>query len=236
MQVIDLTELYGDVPYPSRPVDIITDFIVHHSDTDEPTDLENAKALIAAIHEYHASKWPGIAYHRAVWNEYYFLLRPRSRNGWHTGGMDVDPRNGIGDGNDHGIACCVLGNYTDVAPSEQSLLTLAEGKEWEEQQLGRPLDLSGHQDWTTTTCPGKGWPEWRNAITTQPVQPPAQQPPNNEDFITAIAYIADSIVVDRLTAEIQRVTSNGGCIDTGVVQSVIDETASVREQFIGPRP
>lgn len=167
MQIVDLTHLYDNANYPARDESLITHYNVHHSQGASPTGLLSAQAIIKGIDVFHRGperNWPGIAYHRAAWEEYYFLLRRRSKNGWHTGGMDVDPKNGIGDGNDRGVACVILGTHTHVAPSDRTLQTIAEGKAWDEEQLQRPLTLAGHQDWTATACPGEGWQQWKHKI------------------------------------------------------------------------
>lgn len=234
MILVDLTSLYDQADYPTRNESIITDFIVHHSDGTTPIDLENAKQIIRAIDDYHRTKWPGIAYHRAAWEEFYFLLRRRSKNGWHTGGMDIEPRNGIGDANDHGLACVLLGTYTHVAPSERTLQTVAEGKAWDEAQIGRTLVLSGHQDHVSTACPGEGWRFWKYAIVlpNQPPPPIAQTPDEVINGLRiAIAHTADIVIADALG----QMLAQGVC-EPAVVQAAIDTTQAIREQFVGPRP
>lgn len=230
MQEVDLTSQYGQVPYPNRDPNLITDFIVHHAQGTLPTSLEHAKRVIADIHAFHVNTrgWPGFAYHRAAWEDYYFLVRPRNRNGWHTGGMDVSPRNGIGDGNDRGIACVLLGNFTSSTPSSTTLRTVAEGKKFEEANLGRTLALSGHQEWSSTACPGEGWRFWRHTIEeAYHEEPPVEEPVPEFDachpYRIAIAHMADVIVMDGL---------NGG-VDP---QQVIFDVQAIRTQFVGPRP
>lgn len=237
MQIVDMTDVFDDdSPYPTRTASL-DDFIVHHAESTIPTSLDVAMQSLRNIHAFHQGpdrKWPGIAYHRAVWNEHYFLLRSRSKNGWHTGGMDISPKNGIGDANDHGMACVLLGTYTHVAPSARTLQTVAEGKQWEESQIGYELRLNGHQDYVATACPGEGWKFWRSGIVLPNTQPPAQ-PQTLEDVIfglrIALAHTADIVVADELNAML-----DSGYCDFDLVRRVVQNTQEIREQFIGLRP
>lgn len=166
MEIVDLTSIYGSRPYPERPEEWIRYYVAHHAESREPDSLDDAIALIEEIDEFHrlTRKWPGISYSRAALENWYFLLRPRSRNGYHTGAGGDTNGNGIGDANDFGLACVLLGTFTYKRPSTRTLQTLAEGKAWEEAQLGRTLLLRGHQDFMPTACPGEGWQQWRHDV------------------------------------------------------------------------
>lgn len=192
-EIVDLTGEYGDIAYPLRSEDIITDLIVHHTQGREPTSLNDAIKIVEEVHQYHLTKWPGFAYHRMAWRQYYFLIRPRRRNGWHTGGMDIEPRNGIGDANDKGMAVVIPGDFTHDEPDQLTLHTIARGKQWEEQQLGRELMLSGHQDHAATACPSEGWQFWRKKIVLLSEPVPVVTTSTFEDLVNALGYLTGDV-------------------------------------------
>lgn len=233
MEIVDLIHIYGSRSYPYRDPSLIDDLIVHHSDGREPTSEIDALAAISEIDTFHRDVrgWPGIAYHLAVWRDCLFMLRPYNRNGWHSAGMDIDPRNGIGDGNDHGIAVVLLGTYTDHEPDATALRTIAEAKARAEDCLGRLLRLSGHQDWWATACPGNGWPAWRRKIV-----PPQIEPTNGDQqeringLVTALADVCDR-QFDLVEAETRRCY-----VRKTVLRRLVAQARATRRQFLGEHP
>lgn len=234
MILIDLTPTYGNAGYDDRPGGeaAIKYFTAHHSETPEPQTLEEAEALIASIDEFHREVrgWPGIAYQRAAWRNYYFLIKPRKANGYHTGAGGDSNHNGIGDANDFGLACVLLGTYTTTTPSDELLQTVAEGKNWDEAQMQREVALKGHQDFMATACPGQGWPWWSKRIAAYELQvapdpepvptPPSSPEPTFSDLVNALGYlcgdVADTLVnsscpeAQAAAAEMKRVGAQFG--------------------------
>lgn len=166
--VIDLQPEYAGIDYPWRPLAGVTAFIVHHSETDEPTSDAGARAAIKAIHQFHVVTrgWPGFAYNSAIWRDRFYLVRPADRMGWHSAGTDAN-QNGIGDWNEKGYAVVLLGNYTSTRPSVQTLRTIVAAKQHIEHATfnDRTLELRGHRDGWPTECPGSWWPAWKAEVT-----------------------------------------------------------------------
>ena len=242
MRVVDLNHIYRSRPYPSRPLDWITDLIVHHSEGRTPTSDADALSLIAEIDAFHRGPqrgWPGIAYHMAIWDETLYLLRSWELQGWHSAGMDTNPRNGIGDGNDHGVAVVLLGTYTNREPDSRTLATIEWAWGFVEQELGRNVSLTGHQDWWATGCPGNGWPTWK-----QKIKKPSAHEPEEEDMtrieeleaekatlVNALAYVCDDLG-DKLETERYRPRSPR----KRELHGIVGELRRVRRQFLGLRP
>lgn len=246
MNIVDLRHIFGSRPYPDRPLGWINSLIVHHSEGRTPIGDWDARSAISEIDSFHRGPqrgWPGIAYHWAIWWDTLYLLRDFDRQGWHSAGMDVDPRNGIGDGNDHGVAVVLLGTYTAANPDARTIQTIRETWEHLESELGRHVHLTGHQDWWATGCPGNGWNTWKWHIA-QPGVPAEPDDTEDEDvsriaeleaerdgLVTALADVCD-VQGDRIAAEVGRV----GAARKRPLREVLARMRDVRRQFLGPRP
>lgn len=166
LRIVDLRQIYGSRPYPPRPLSWILYVNVHHAQGRMPANEADAIKVIAEIDAFHRGperNWPGFAYHGGIWHDTLFLVRPFDRQGWHTGGMDENG-NGIGDGNDLGIAFVLLGTYTSSTPSARTIQTLGQACVYAEGQVGRKLVITGHQEWTGTECPSRNWTQWRDDV------------------------------------------------------------------------
>lgn len=165
---MDLRVEYQDIDYPWRPISSVTAYIVHHSETDEPDSDQEARAQIAAIHHFHVTTrgWPGFAYNSAIWRDTYYRVRPIDYMGWHSAGPDAN-QNGIGDWNEVGFAVVLLGDYTNLRPSAETLRTVLAAKAYEETAWiqKHTLELRGHRDGWPTECPGSWWPAWKASVT-----------------------------------------------------------------------
>lgn len=206
MQIRDLRGTYGS-EYPVR-ASTTTMFIAHHSEVPRPVNEQGALAQIANIDTYHKTTqgWPGFAYHGAVWGDLFFKCKDWNRMGYHSAGMDVSPRNGIGDNNDHGVAVVWLGNYsTGPGPSDQDLETMGEVYRLAMDEIGRNLTLVGHQDVWATACPGEWWSSGKHRVIDLSAPKPEAPDftPREVQLITISGYLSGDVVrIEPRTARI----------------------------------
>ena len=135
--------------------------IIHHSAGPDNLYLKD----FDAIRNYHinVNKWKDIGYHyviESVANEYKIIPgRAESMEGAHCPGQ-----------NQQSIGICVVGDFSDVEPTDAQYLTLVYCIKDIYKRYGE-LPIYGHRDFYNTECPGK-----LNIYKVRNLVNPAQEP------------------------------------------------------------
>lgn len=149
-------EVHGN--YDRRDPKTITELIVHHSATRQPTSVDDTFAVAQAIQSYHTGThgWPAIGYH--------FVASPQAIL-W-VNGLDVVSAHTLG-ANERSVGLCLLGNYEHSAleawmrRTVRAVLTLVQG------QTGNQIALYGHAERnprSTEFCPSQNWLDWKRQL------------------------------------------------------------------------
>ncbi|MFC4565031.1 N-acetylmuramoyl-L-alanine amidase [Nocardiopsis mangrovi] len=121
-------------------------FMVHHSDG--PTT--QTPAQIQAFHMGPARNWSDVGYN--------FLISDDGRiyegRGWTTAGAHCPGHN------TSALGVCVIGTYSRALPSSAALAAVAELYAEANRRTGRQLDVLGHRDGFSTSCPGARLYDW----------------------------------------------------------------------------
>lgn len=150
--------------YQPRSLDRVQRISIHHSVTREPQTVEDELALLLEIGRFHVDvrEWPGYAYHLTV--------APSGRV-YYTGDLHTI-RYVVGDGNAENIAICLLGNFTDHAPTDAAIEAARLTANEVRFELGRAVPILGHRETPgtePTACPGATYADWLPRIAGEPV-------------------------------------------------------------------
>jgi hypothetical protein len=162
--VVDALPHHATLTYDQRPVTDITMIVVHHTAVSKATTWE-------AVARYHVegNGWPGIAYHIGVQQRngrvWVSLLNQPETRSYHA----------HAEGNDHGLAVVIAGDYSTATPTMQEVDALrrivAVVRSWATWAM---LPVVGHKDvpGNDTTCPGAGMAGAMAWLATIPMQDP----------------------------------------------------------------
>jgi|GEM_PF-1674661 len=148
----------------SRTPTNVTHLVVHHSAGN--TTSSDFAAVVRSYWDFHANGrgWGDIGYHWLVdpngviyQGRAFNLDGNKNIRGTHAGGF-----------NTNSMGICVIGDYTNIRPSEIAVATMNEVLAWKADERGiDPLgsslhspsgnvqrNISGHRDVTSTACPG----------------------------------------------------------------------------------
>jgi len=165
LDVVDLSARYPST-YASRELSQITNISVHHSATptlpESATEAEEIAAL-DSIHAYHLKEFKGISYHATVFpSGRLYHMADWATIRYLVGGVQ----------NVHTLGLLFHGTFMGVNPGD---LQIEAGQSFianARMQLGNAaLSVLGHQDISSTACPGDGWDTWKHRLTgdTKPV-------------------------------------------------------------------
>lgn len=196
LAIFDVRELFPTT-YEYRPLSQIKSISIHHEgggQTVEPDiSIQEELGLLAAIHRYHLPpRFLGIAYPMVVF--------PSGRT-YLTGDWDTI-RYVVGwKHNPDTLSVLLHGDFTDQPPIPKQLEAARVLVANIRMQLGDgTLPVVGHQDIAAepTACPGRTWPEWRDALVAQggsegdsPVEP--EDPPEYVDTRSDLHIQLDSL-------------------------------------------
>lgn len=155
-KIIDARDFVNDLgTYKTRSLSQVARISVHHSVTSEPTTKEAELAVLTQIGDYHVNSrgWPGYAYHTSI---------AGSGRPYLTGDL-ATTRYVVGSDNPYNIAICMLGDFTNHAPTPAALETLRLLIGELQFTLGSAIPYYGHRDTPgvePTSCPGNSYTTW----------------------------------------------------------------------------
>lgn len=124
--------------YDTRDLSQINKIVVHHSATTSGTPESYAR--------YHVDtrNFPGIGYHYVVQQDgTIYQTNYLNTISWHTGGENTSS-----------IGICLTGNFDVQQPFPAQMAALNSLIAYIKSQLNRPLQIKGHRDYSTKSCPG----------------------------------------------------------------------------------
>lgn len=145
-----IKDLRGSLPkhptkkYDRRQLAAIQQVIIHHTTgpiTQTPKTVANYH-----IGPNHISNEgiPGIAYH--------FII-DRAANVFQTNDLETISWHVSGQ-NTRSIGVCFIGDYDELAPTTKQMLQLIKLIRYLNRKLGKILDIAGHRDYASKSCPG----------------------------------------------------------------------------------
>jgi len=137
--------VHPDRKYNRRILSTIEQVIIHHSTG--PTTQTPSSIAQYHVGPNHISNEgiPGIAYHYIIDREAnVFHTQDLENISWHVSGQ-----------NTRSIGICFIGDYDELEPTEMQILQLLRLIQYLNRRLGRRLQIAGHRDYSTKTCPGK---------------------------------------------------------------------------------
>lgn len=153
------------VPWIPRPLSQVDEFSIHHSVSENREwSEEEEQEHIFSIYAQHravgrfAPQWsaPGIGYN--------WLGFPSGRV-YYVGAVNVE-RAAVANQNQHIVACCLVGNFTEQHPTDAVLqaVRLLHDNAWPETTV-RPHRFYNRPGWSgNTACPGNTYAQWIGAI------------------------------------------------------------------------
>ena len=136
-QVYTLTRSFWK-SYDNRKLEEIDMVVIHHSAT------ESGSPEAYAHYHVHQNGWPGIGYHYVIGKDGEIVQTNRlSTVSYHTSGQ-----------NTRSIGICLTGNYDTQSPPEAQLDACVRLIKYLEKRLGQKLDISGHNQFSSKSCPG----------------------------------------------------------------------------------
>ncbi len=145
LKVINITEQLvrsSDRQYLTRPIGEITDVTIHHSRSEGQDAFDYAK--------YHVNVkgWPGVAYHFDIQPDgTIFQTNYLTTVSWHNG---TDNAGAVG--------VCLSGNMDNRVPTDKQLKSAIQLIKWLKRKLPNRIVVKGHNEYKSTTCPGKYMP------------------------------------------------------------------------------
>lgn len=124
--------------YDTRTLDQVNKIVVHHSATTSGTPESYAR--------YHVDtrNFPGIGYHYVIQQDgTIYLVNYLNTIAWHTGGENTSS-----------VGICLTGNFDTQQPFPAQMAALKNLIAYLKIQFGRNLEIKGHRDYSTKTCPG----------------------------------------------------------------------------------
>lgn len=148
--------------YPERSLWDVSGVVYHHgADGHQPLESdeeggsqEHELAILDSYHRLHVDKngWPAIAYSVAIGRSgRAYLLNALNLTTYHCGNWD---------GNVHNAGIVFIGDYRMRRPPDDMIATAIHARRWIAEMLGTGLNelpYTGHQQWSTTECPGAWW-------------------------------------------------------------------------------
>lgn len=125
--------------YKTRPPEIISEIIIHHSATKKGTPFSFAR--------YHIDTrdFPGIGYHFVIPKDgTIFQTNELSKISWHCSG-----RNTVS------VGICLIGHFDNEKPTIEQLQSLQKLITYLKEHLPTINKISGHRNYSTKTCPGE---------------------------------------------------------------------------------
>jgi hypothetical protein len=145
----------GARPYYNRPLENIVGVTIHYTASSPYTTVENIAAYQTGPNAQ--EEFPAVAYSLIVTADGSInLCHDLNIRCWHSGAVV----NGVARNASH-IGICWCGN---TSPTPEQIQGLAGAIAWCEAQLGRRLEIEGHKDAFATSCPGEGWPSWKDSV------------------------------------------------------------------------
>lgn len=124
--------------YDKRGLDEIDMAVIHHSAT------ESGNPEVYAKYHVHQNGWPGIGYHYVISKTGEIVKVNRlSTVSYHTSGQ-----------NTRSVGICLTGNYDTQSPPEAQIGACVRLIKYLEKRLGRKLDIAGHNQFSSKSCPG----------------------------------------------------------------------------------
>ena len=125
--------------YSTRNLSKINRVVIHHSDTTSGTPQSYA------LYHINKNKWPGIGYHFVIQKDgTIYQTQHLSTVSYHTSGE-----------NTRSIGICLTGDYDTQTPPEVQIAACVKLIRWlENKELKRSLHISGHNEYSTKSCPG----------------------------------------------------------------------------------
>ena len=124
--------------YDTRSLDKVEQVVIHHSAT------ESGSPESYALYHIHNNGWPGIGYHYVISKAGKIVQTQRLKTvSYHTSGQ-----------NTRSIGICLTGNYDTQSPPEAQLDACVRLIKYLEKRLGRQLAISGHNQFSSKSCPG----------------------------------------------------------------------------------
>lgn len=130
--------------YNTRSLAQIQQAIIHH--TTGPTTQTPKSIADYHVGPNHISNEgiPGIAYHFIIDRAAkVFQTNDLETVSWHVSGQ-----------NTRSIGICLIGDYDELAPTTKQMLQLLRLLRYLNRKLGRTLDITGHRDYASKSCPG----------------------------------------------------------------------------------
>lgn len=128
--------------YPSRPLSQIQTIVVHHAAVDY--NLPGATPEGYARFHIDAYNWPGIGYHIVIQPDgKVYLTNYLSTVSNHTGTL-----------NPTSVGICLSGNFDVQQPTAAQMAGLRKAIAWVQRKVSRPLEVDGHFQYSSKTCPG----------------------------------------------------------------------------------
>ncbi|MEM7034371.1 MAG: N-acetylmuramoyl-L-alanine amidase, partial [Chloroflexota bacterium] len=144
----------SQTPYGTRNKSAIKRLIVHHTATPANVPVERI-----ANFQVNNRKYPGISYHFCITSDgKAYLTQPMETVTRHAGQHSADS-----------LGICLIGNFTNEAPSEAQLSSAAAVMAYALTELGLKAGdstIMGYRDLERTASPGATWDTWKAPLIT----------------------------------------------------------------------
>lgn len=137
--------VHGSLEYNRRSLEQITRVVIHHSGTSSDyTPEQIASYHVSAGNHICTTGCPGIAYHFLIAND---------GAGYQVNDLETVSYH-VGDNNTASVGICLIGDYNILEPTTKQLSRVKQLIRYVEQKTGKKLEVVGHRDMRSTSCPG----------------------------------------------------------------------------------